>query len=234
MCRLLVELMYRADWTSLSLALEVRSSTTTRPGRGCSTRGRRGCRNQARRRPGPAAGRRLTCAGTQIRTTTRTTRTSEVGEPTNRPGNRRQHAYWLLIAPGSRFRADDSDGQFAGSDGQPGRRRHEMLPPCLGLLLPGWLPARFELELAGPALVAGRPAHRLIGRPWPVATGRRSTDGGRDHLTPDTSPGWPNLSGIDRVDVALDAELGILLRCELMHRGQLISRSEITALRPAR
>jgi hypothetical protein len=229
----LVELMCRADWTSLSLALEVREFNDY------AARARAlDPRPPWLPKSGPAAARASRRPPPDLRRDPdpdddpddEVGEVGEVGEANEPPRSRREHAYRLLIAPGGRFRADDCDGQFAGSDGQPGQRRHEMLPPCLGLLLPGWLPARFELERAGPALVVGRPAHRLIGRPRPVATGRRSRTGGRYHLTPAPHLAGLNLSGIDRVDVALDAELGILLRCELMHCGQLVSRSEITAL----
>jgi hypothetical protein len=224
----LVELMYRADWTSLSLALEVREFEDY------AARARilaprppwlpesRPTANPASRPPPPDLGRDPDPDDDG----------ADDHDGADEPHqSQREHEYRLLTAPGGRFRADDSDGQFAGSDGQSGLSRHDVLPPCLALLLPSWLPARFELELAGPALVADRPAHRLIGRPRPVGAGRRSRTGERYHLTPPPHHlAGLNLRGIDRIDVALDAELGILLRCELMQRGQLISRSEITAL----
>ena len=222
----LVELMYQADWTSLSLALEVREFEDYEAQ----------ARAFAPRPPwlpesGPAANRASRPPPPDLRRDPDPDDDDlddELDAADEPHQSQREHAYRLLIAPGGRFRADDSNGQFAGSDG---RRGYEVLPPCLALLLPSWLPARFELELAGPALVAGRPAHRLIGRPRPVVTGRRSRTGGRYHLTPPPHDlAGLNLRGVDRIDVALDAELGILLRCELMHRGQLMSRGEITAL----
>jgi hypothetical protein len=237
----LVELMYRADWTSQSLALEVREFDDY------AARARAFApRPPWQPESGPAAARASRRPPPDLRRDPDPDDDDpddEIYEADEPHQNQRERAYRLLIAPGGRFRADDSDGQFAGSAGPegpespegsaglPGWPRHDMLPPCLSLLMPGWLPARFELELAGPALVAGRPAHRLIGRARPVAARLRSRAGGRYHLTPAPHQlAGLNLRGIDRIDVALDAELGILLRCELMHRGQLISRSEITAL----
>jgi hypothetical protein len=234
----LVELMYRADWTSLSVALDVREFNDW----AASSR-MHAVRPPWLRESGPAA-----TAWASRRS--RPERNWEP-DPDDDPGDdapdeddgpdedggdagqrpaQTEHSYRLTIAPGGRFRTDDANGQLAGSDGHDA-----VLPPCLDLLLPGWLPAWFELELAGPALVAGRRTHRLIGRPRPAGNRLRSRPGrsrsGQYRLVPPHRQLTDSvLTRIDRVDVAVDAELGILLRCELLHRGQVVSRKEITGV----
>jgi hypothetical protein len=255
----LVTLMYRADWTTLSLAAEIaefddfsaymRMVQPPRP----SWAPRAG--PHAPGRPDDRRDRRPSGAGSD-----------EGGEDDEEEdddfesaGSRREQSLRLLLAPGGRFRAEThssrgrtsvriSDGQAEWDLDEGGRHGAPSLstavppgqPPCAELLCPAWLPARFELELAGPAVAAGRPAYRLIGRPRPA--GRDLSAGGRGPgrrgRAARSVPRAAHRAGLaraqpdlaSRIDVLVDAELGILLRCERLHDGEAISAREITAL----
>jgi hypothetical protein len=75
-------------------------------------------------------------------------------------------------------------------------------PPFPELLCPSWLLSGFELVQAGAAVAAGREVLRVAARPRPQT--RRGHAG----------------AVLDRVEVIVDAELGILLRCVRVLRGQ--------------
>jgi hypothetical protein len=177
------------------------------------------------------------------------------------PWPEREAAYRLLIAPGGRFRrmrrsglgstgptpsepaptgpADEDGGERspADDDENPASPRERSSwetgpPPCAELLCPAWLPASFELELAGSAFIAARRAYRIIGRPRPASRGgasRGRTRRGRSALRPDR-PSILGLESIDRIDAYVDAELGILLRSERLFRGQVAGRCEMTSI----
>jgi hypothetical protein len=89
------------------------------------------------------------------------------------------------------------------------------LPAALmDLLDPSWLISYFDLELAGAAEAAGRPAYRVTAAPRQV---RASSSGDR-------------YERFDRVDVLVDAELGILLRREAFSGGQSIEVTEVRSI----
>ena len=134
----------------------------------------------------------------------------------------------MLIAPGGRCRIENvapgPDQLVVGCDGERWRRAtpdEAIGPRALSrpadyaeLLDPSWLISRFDTELIGPAVAAGRPAYRIAATPRPiVATG--TLDRGRQ---------------IDRVDILVDLELGILLRKETFADGEQTELSEVRAV----
>jgi hypothetical protein len=119
---------------------------------------------------------------------------------------------------------EDSAGKDPADGGRFESRPAQ--PPLDELMWPAWLPAGFELELAGSALAAGRTATRVIGRPRPVGRGSRLSWRSR----PRPQHRSRRLHLVDRIDALVDDDLGILLRCERIHGGQVVSRLEITSL----
>ncbi len=132
----------------------------------------------------------------------------------------------LLIAPGRRYR-QQGEGYLSGCDGD--RSWHAVEddddddgwtvvaaggpePPLVARLLrPSWLLIGFTLELGGPVTVSGRDALRVVATPRP---------GSRDRLV-------PARSSLDRVEVTVDAELGILLRHEEILDGRPLRVTEL-------
>lgn len=134
----------------------------------------------------------------------------------------------LLVAPGRRYRVHTADEEghtfLEGCDGdrpwhqlsQPEDRSHLQIfgppqPPEPELLHPSWLLSGFDLGRPEPAVVGGREGYRI------VATPRRSWHGPREAA-------WRPAG---RVEVIVDAELGILLRCEKTSDGQVQGLSEL-------
>ena len=196
-----IGLLYRADWTRLSLSAELRSETDREPLPRLSREGR-----------------------------SRRYRTW--------PGQRQDNGRYvgrgaLLIGPGGRWRLEcpvpgrGAEGQAAeGNDGEHGWswRSPEMAgppslpvkvngayPPPLELLCPSCLLGGYTLEVLGPVTVAGRDAIAL------AATPRRDVLGSGSAKRP-----------YDRIEVAVDAELGILLRRIETSRGELVTLTELT------
>jgi hypothetical protein len=118
----------------------------------------------------------------------------------------------LLIAPGGRYRlehGDESTGHVEGSDGERGwtwwrpnlapppslQVDVNRAPPLLELFRPSGLLSGFTLEVRGPVTACGRNAIAV------TATRRTSVE---------DSPGLRGNSS-DRLEVIVDAELGILL-----------------------
>jgi hypothetical protein len=177
----LVGLLYRADWTQLSLAAGVVKRTGAQPDD-----------ERAARR---IAGR-------------------------------------LVIAPGRRYRVETADGEghsrLYGSNGRqswirPGpddgpqaRMFGGPRAPFPTLLRPSWLLGQFELRLDGSAAAAGRPGYRIVGTPRRAAP----VPGGRPAF-------WA-----DHVEAIVDAELGILLRCEQERDGAMLTFHELSDIRP--
>jgi len=216
----LVSLLYRADWTELSLSADLTTLTDravieqkmSAYGAGFMWSG--AVRPSQQPPDSPAEQ-----AESQLGAATRST----------------SH---LLLAPGGRFR-EETGGEGAPailrlSDGasywHPDRKHipssGRATPPCDELLCPAWLPASFVLELAGQTIIADRQALRIAARPRPVPRGD----------SPAFRQWRPGDNLIDRVDAVIDAELGILLRCERLCGGQVLRRSELTGitLNPAR
>jgi hypothetical protein len=227
----LVVLLYRADWTRLSLAAEVshtidhdldalRSETGASGaawpfGQPHGPQGPRGPQGpQGPRGPwGPVAGsgRGARPSGNEWETAT-----DLQGTETSRST--------LLIAPGGRCRYQ-GDGFASGCDG--GRTWQEFAeegrlvemtggprPPLATLLRPSWLLNGYTLEIGGSATTLGREGLRV------TATPRRSI---RDAATRWGRP-------VDRVEVIVDAELGILLRHEEIFQGRPLSLTELVSV----
>jgi hypothetical protein len=144
------------------------------------------------------------------------------GEP--RPGPSRST---LLIAPGGRYRRE-GEGDMSGCDGN--RSWHAVKenegwsvvaaggpqpPPMASMLQPSWLLTGFSLETCGSLTVNGRDALRVTATPRPgrwdgPAAGRRRAD---------------------RVEVIVDAGLGILLRHEEILDGSPLRATELIDVR---
>jgi hypothetical protein len=206
----LVTLLYRADWTRLSLAAEVSSvvdhdlaalrSETGVPGAE-SPPGAHG--------PHPGSGWRGRPTG------------HEWAVATDLQGTESSRST-LLVAPGRRYRHQE-DGFIRGCDGDRSWQELEddrgwmaelsgdPRPPLRTLLRPSWLLTGFTLEILGPVTACGREALRVS------ATPRRST---RDGAARWHQP-------LDRVDVIVDAELGILLRHEEIFEGKPLKLTEV-------
>jgi hypothetical protein len=135
--------------------------------------------------------------------------------------------FTLLVAPGRRYRWQ-GEGRVIGCDGN--RSWHAVKeddewsvvaadgpepPPMASLLQPSWLLAGFTLATGGPLTVSGRDALRVTATPRPgwwgaPAAGRRR---------------------VDRVEIIVDAELGILLRHEEILDGSPLRVTELTDVR---
>jgi outer membrane lipoprotein-sorting protein len=195
----LIVLLYRADWTRLSLSAQL---------------------NRTRKdwqHPSPVADLPWAWSG--------------IG-----PGS-------LLIAPGGRYRieattaggrrtVEGSDGERAWLLAEPGTGETKSggeqddagagfhlfgrpEPPAWTLTCPAWLLDQFELAPGETVTRGGRTAHLAVATPSP---GRS-----KPPLGPIARP--------DRIEVAVDAELGILLRCEQLTGGEPVRLDELTDVR---
>src|SRR6266536_3540497 len=179
----LVRLLYRADWTRLSLAAEVRASQDPSRDLGWLPGGVP---------PAPPPGTRAWSwpPGGRYR------REGE-GYRSGCDGTRSWHA------------VKESDGWSVVPTGGPEP------PPMASMLQPSWLLTGFTLETSGSLTVNGRDALRVTATPRPrrwdrPAAGRR----------------WA-----DRVEVIVDAGLGILLRHEEILDGSPLRVTELTDVR---
>jgi len=184
----LVTLLYRADWTQLSLSGELT------------------------RRVDQAAEPSL------LQPTRRAADPVDAAEPPRW----RETKSSVLVAPGGRFRVEglardertditvcDGESCWRLLGGWAERREAGLGDPALAQLLdPSWLLAQYMLEETGTIEAGGRPAVCVTATPRPL--GQR---GGRP----------------DRLDVLVDAELGVLLNLETRHGARLI---EAMALDP--
>ena len=135
--------------------------------------------------------------------------------------------FTLLIAPGRRYR-EQGESYLSGCDGdrswlavqEDGGWSVETVggpesPPAPRLLRPSWLLTGFTLEPGGPASVSGRDALRVVATPR-LSIGDRPMAGRRR---------------LDRIEVTVDAELGILLRCEEFIDGKPLRVTELADVR---
>ncbi len=198
-----IGLLYRADWTRLSLSAELRSETDGEP-------------------------------------LPRLSRDERSRWFRAWPGQRQDNGRYvgrgaLLIGPGGRWRLEcpvpgrGAEGQAAeGNDGErgwswrpPERGGPPPLPVKVGgayppvpeLLCPSSLLGGYTLEVLGPVTARGREAIAV------AATPRRDALGSGSAKRP-----------YDRIEVAVDAELGILLRRTETSGGEVLTRTELTAV----
>jgi hypothetical protein len=137
----------------------------------------------------------------------------------------------LVLVPGRRFRVESADGSWVlGSDGERVWQWRRDRPPDTDvhfdakprapfrtLLVPSWLLSGYSLAQSGPETVCGRAGLRVLATPRTVI-GRDSRRwrhelGGSIGLMPGPGPRWLRSEYWDEVDAIIDAELGILLRC---------------------
>ena len=198
-----IGLLYRSDWTSLSLSAELRSETDREP------------------LPVP--------------------RPSREEQPRwfhAWPGHRQDNGRYvargaLLIGPGGRWRLEcPVPGRGAGgeaAEGNDGERGWSWRPPEMGgppelpvkvggayppvpeLLCPSCLLGGYTLEELGPVTATGRDAIAVAATPRRDVLGSGSAE-----------------RSYDRIEVAVDAELGILLRRIETSGGELITLTELT------
>jgi outer membrane lipoprotein-sorting protein len=196
-----IGLLYRADWTRLSLSAELRSETD--------------------REPLPRQWRE------------RWSRWSRAWPVARQDNGRYVGGGALLIGPGGRWRLEcwvpgrGAEGEAAeGNDGERGWswRPPEVggppqlpvkvagvYPPVPELLCPSCLLGGYTLEVLGPVTASGREAIAV------AATPRRDVLGSGSAKRP-----------YDRIEVAVDAELGILLRRIETSGGELVTLTELT------
>ena len=217
----LVALLYRADWTRLCAAAEI----STRAGRPRMTRMKPA--GHGWRRPGEAD-----CAGQQDPRENWRLAAEEDDEADeddeDGPPRWRECLSRVLIAPGGRCRVEDvtsrpdrlatvCDGEtwwLISPDEATGLHGMALQADFADLLDPSWLIGGFDLELTGPAEALGRPAWQVAATPRPLTT---NTALDRDRR-------------IDRADVLVDTELGILLRREAFSGGRQVELSEVRSL----
>jgi hypothetical protein len=139
------------------------------------------------------------------------------------PGDHYSGHATLLIAPGGRYR-QESAGHLQGDDGERGwiwsppdsvppvwlPAAADNAPPFPELFCPSALLTGFTLEVRGPVTACGRDAIAVTATP--------RTDPGRRENVP------------DRIEVTVDAGLGILLRREETCQGQRLALTELTAM----
>lgn len=199
----LVSLLYRADWTQLRLAAEVTVSRDFD-----LDRTRYGADGPP---PPPFLG---------------APRAGHVWEmATDQIGTRTDRST-LLIEPGRRYREEGGD-RLGGCDGERswsavregGGWKVEAgdgpEPPLPTMLRPTWLLTGFTMETTDPVTTGGREALRVVATPRPGV--------------------WPRTLAqprpLDRVEVVVDAGLGILLRHEEILDGKTLSVTELTGMR---
>jgi hypothetical protein len=198
----LVSLLYGADWTRLRLAAEVTASRD--PDLGRTRYGTDAPPFLGAPGKPPGAGRVWEMA-------------------TDQPGTRTDRST-LLIEPGRRYREQGGD-HLSGCDGDrswfavrdDGGWKVEAAagpePPLPPMLRPSWLLTGFTLEPGEPVTADGREALRVVATPRPDV--------------------WPRASAPPRprVEVIVDAGLGILLRHEEILDGRTLSVTELTGIR---
>ena len=141
----------------------------------------------------------------------------------------------LVLAPGRRFRVDSEDGSRAiGSDGErvwqwmPGvppetdvRFDPKPRAPFRTLLVPTWLLSGYSLTITGLETVCGRAGVLVRATPRRVLERERRrwrAERGSIGLVPTPGLRFPmRTEYADEVDAVVDAELGILLRCSRRH-----------------
>ncbi|HSR84941.1 MAG TPA: hypothetical protein VLM11_12245, partial [Streptosporangiaceae bacterium] len=196
----LVALLYRSDWKQLSLSAMISHTHDANVARRLIDR----TASESRRVLGPLKG---------------AWQTPPVDY--DDPGVARSEQS-LLIAPGGRYRVEGGGEFLVVCDGEhrwevSGGMAHRRLwrgpgKDFCGLLTPQWVIACYELQLVGHEMAGGRAAMRVTGTPRPASTGRN-----RYHL-------------LDRVEVLVDLELGILLGSRQVFEGETLEAAELRDL----
>ena len=215
--RELVGLLYRADWTRLSLSGTVRGSgqfPATSPGERWWP---------ASFGEGPRPG------------------SFSLPDPPAPPpdwmatADRSETELTLTLAPGRRYRLATEDGsRVLGCDGErvwqwladvpPGERvtfERRPQPPVPGLLAPAWLLLDYRLSVEGETTVAGRAGIVVTG------TARSARSRGPSALT---ALPWDLMPPQERVSAVIDSELGIVLRRELGYPNGTVTVTEFLDL----
>ncbi len=206
----LVALLYRADWTQLSLAARI----TWRRDPDVDLRLAQRHTAEIRRVVGPLPKLGL---GPKIGFGPEWQRAYIDRQP-------RHSDHQVLLAPGGRCRVEAPDGSLVSvRDGAQSWRiaagKAVQVTDVAadkafhGLLTPQWLVASYQLEVTGEELAAGRPAIRVRGAQRAV----RQRHGG-------------SFRYLDCVTVLVDAELGILLASEQVFEGLAGETAELTDL----
>lgn len=139
----------------------------------------------------------------------------------------------VRLAPGMRFRVDAADGRWAGgcdgarvwqwrADVPPGARARfddRPRPPAESLLAPSWLLSGHTLIIEGTATVCGREGVLVSAVP-----------AGDRRLNRRSALRRQRIGRYTRASVAVDAALGILLRCEVFSGEQDAEVREFTEL----
>jgi hypothetical protein len=216
--RELVGLLYRADWTRLSLSGRVRGGgqfPPTSPGEGW---------------PGSFGGQGLHLGSFSVPDSP-----PVPSEWMMATAERSEAESALMVAPGKRYRLATEDGsRVLGCDGErvwqwladvpPGERvtfERKPQPPIPGLLAPAWLLLGYRLSVEGETTVAGRAGI--------VVTGTARTPRLPGLSEPMALP-WDLTPRPERVSAVVDVELGILLRRELGYPGGTVGVTEFLEL----
>ena len=209
-----IGLLYRADWTRLSLSAEVRFEQDGDLARRREVAVRAESMRRLGFRPGPH--------GSPV--------TEQ--EPEDERGGYHRWRAALLIAPGRLYRLEyegDHGGQADGTDGEQAWTLRPPDPPPLpplgfevvsglpvpALFRPAGLLVGFTLDMGGPVTACGREAIAVTAVPRHGAVGS-----GTDLRPP----------ACDRVELIVDAETGILLRREETFEGQALTLFELTTV----
>jgi hypothetical protein len=205
-----IGLLYRADWTQLSMSAEVRFEKDGDLAQS---------RMHASRPPGTAD------PASEVPTWAEATAEEPTGdEPTGEePGGRQSGHAALLIAPGGRYR-QESEGYLEGNDGEQGWIWSEP-----DLAPPAWPPASAVGAPPAPGLFC--PSDLLSG--FTLAVRRPVTACGRDAIAVTATPRLSARAGdrlYDRIEAIVDAGLGILLCREESFEGQRLTLTELTAM----
>jgi outer membrane lipoprotein-sorting protein len=203
----LVALLYRADWTRLSLSAGMRWWRD----------------NEVRHTMYRARAESIGSVGPWLRHTGPHPQPPDVEWPEDEPPIE-EITGTVLLAPGGRYRVEvtdergttltvcDGQSRWRISDGVAERAEAGGPPGLLGdLLTPSRLLTGSGLELTGNSMVDGRAAYRVVIMPRPE--------------NPRRSPWFDQASGL------ADAELGILLSYQEMFGGQELNLTELTDVR---